>query len=848
MAQFDITKKIGAGEAQEIQLQIEGVEPTDVMTGDRNRSRFLYYQLKMSMQKAVSIDIIVSFLMESGVKLILKDLREALDRGVQIRILTGNYLGITQPSALYLIKRELGDRIDLRFYNEKNRSFHPKAYIFHYQNHGEIYIGSSNISKSALTSGIEWNYRFSSLSDNRNFSLFYETFLDLFEKHSIVINDEELASYSRNWHKPAVAKDLARYDEAEDQTAKEQGDSAIEVLFQPRGAQIEALYALENSRAEGAAKGLVQAATGIGKTYLAAFDSASYQRVLFVAHREEILQQAAVSFRNVRQSDDYGFFDGRHKDTDKALIFASVATLGREEYLREKYFRPDYFDYLVIDEFHHAVTAQYQRIVDYFKPQFMLGLTATPERMDGRNIFEICDYNVPYEISLKEAINKGILVPFHYYGIYDETDYSSLHLVKGRYDEKELNETYIGNVKRYDLIYKYYKKYPSQRALGFCCSRQHAEEMAKEFCARGVKAVAVYSNADGAFSVDREQAISKLKNREIEVIFSVDMFNEGVDIAALDMVLFLRPTESPIIFLQQLGRGLRTCRGKEYLNVLDFIGNYEKAGRAPFLLSGDKNLSERTAAEYYRIEYPDDCIVDFDMRLVDLFREMEKNSLSAKERIVQEYYRVKELLDNKVPTRVELFTYMEDDIYQYCVRHAKENPFRQYMDFLYHLHELSEEEQVVYDGIGREFLSLIETTDMQKVYKMPILYSFYNHGDVRMAVTDDEVLAGWKEFFNAGTNWKDLTPDQSIADYRQMTDKQHLAKAKSMPIHYLMASGKGLFVEREGYALAIREELTDIVQKDVFRQQMKDILDYRTMEYYRRRYTQEVGEKYDSTH
>lgn len=728
MAQFDLTEKIDTGEAQEIQLQIEGVEPIDVMTGDRNRNRFLYYQLKMSMQKAISIDIIVSFLMESGVKLILKDLREALDRGVQIRILTGNYLGITQPSALYLIKRELGDRIDLRFYNEKNRSFHPKAYIFHYQNHGEIYIGSSNISKSALTSGIEWNYRFSSLSDNRNFSLFYETFLDLFEKHSIVINDEELASYSRNWHKPAVAKDLARYDEAEDQTAKEQGDSAIEVLFQPRGAQIEALYALENSRAEGATKGLVQAATGIGKTYLAAFDSAPYQRILFVAHREEILQQAAVSFRNVRQSDDYGFFDGRHKDTDKAVIFASVATLGREEYLREKYFRPDYFDYLVIDEFHHAVTAQYQRIVDYFKPQFMLGLTATPERMDGRNIFEICDYNVPYEISLKEAINKGILVPFHYYGIYDETDYSSLHLVKGHYDEKELNETYIGNVKRYNLIYKYYKKYPSKRALGFCCSRQHAEEMAKEFCARGVKAVAVYSNADGAFSEDRDRAILKLKSREVEVIFSVDMFNEGVDIAALDMVMFLRPTESPIVFLQQLGRGLRTCRGKEYLNVLDFIGNYEKAGRAPFLLSGDKNLSERTAAEYYKIEYPDDCIVDFDMRLVDLFKELEKKSLSAKERIVQEYYRVKELLGNKVPTRMELFTYMEDDIYQYCVRHAKENPFRQYMDFLSQLHELSEEEQIIYDGIGREFLSLIETTDMQKVYKMPVLYSFYNHG------------------------------------------------------------------------------------------------------------------------
>lgn len=836
MAQSDFAENLSTSPAWENEEL--HIEPTDVMTGDRNRSRFLYYQLRISMKKAKRIDIIVSFLMESGVKLILRDLREALDRGVQVRILTGNYLGITQPSALCLIKKELGDRVDLRFYNDRKRSFHPKAYIFHYENSGEIYIGSSNISRSALTSGIEWNYRFSSLADGENFKLFYETFIDLFERHSIVIDDAELSAYSRNWHKPAVSKDLARYDDLE---CGSDISTGITPLFQPRGAQIEALYALENSRAEGAVKGLVQAATGVGKTYLAAFDSARYERVLFVAHREEILQQAAVSFRNVRQSDDYGFFNSDRKDTDKAVIFASVATLGRDEYLTECYFKPDYFDYLVIDEFHHAVNDQYRRIVHYFKPKFMLGLTATPERMDGRNIYELCDYNVPYEISLKEAINRGILVPFHYYGIYDETDYSSLHLVKGRYDEKELNETYIGNVRRYDLIYKYYMKYHPKRALGFCCSRQHAEEMAKEFCCRGISAVAVYSNADGVFSEDREKAIEKLKNQEISVIFSVDMFNEGVDIASLDMVMFLRPTQSPIVFLQQLGRGLRTCRGKEYLNVLDFIGNYEKAGRAPFLLSGGRSSGARTGTDYYRIEYPDDCIVDFDMRLVDLFRELDRKSMTVRERIRQEYYRVKEILRGKVPTRLELFTYMEDELYQYCVGHAKENPFRQYMDFLHELQELSAEEEAVYGSIGREFLALIETTDMQKVYKMPILYSFYNHGAVRLAVTEDEVLESWKAFFNTGTNWKDLVPGMSYGDYQKITDRQHLSKARTMPVKFLKASGKGFFIDRDGYMLAIREELAEVVAQEVFQRQMKDILDYRTMEYYRRRYYADAG-------
>ena len=823
MAQFDFAEKAESDEFK--------IESTDVMTGDRNRNRFLYYQLKVSISRANKIDIIVSFLMESGVRMLLKDLKAALDRDVQVRILTGNYLGITQPSALCLIKKELGNRVDLRFYNDKERSFHPKSYIFHYENAGEIYIGSSNISRSALTSGIEWNYRFNSLDDKKNFALFYDTFVDLFENHSIVIDDEELKRYSKNWHKPAVSKDLAKYDNLEDDA-----DTRVEVLFQPRGAQIEALYALRDSRQEGATKGLVQAATGVGKTYLAAFDSAAYERVLFVAHREEILKQAAVSFKNVRRSDDYGFFYGKRKDTDKAVIFASVATLGRSEYLSENYFAPDYFDYLVIDEFHHAVNDQYRKIVDYFKPQFLLGLTATPERMDGKNIYEICDYNVPYEISLKEAINKGVLVPFHYYGIYDETDYSSLHLVKGRYDEKELNETYIGNVKRYDLIFKYYMKYRSKRAIGFCCSRKHAEEMAREFCMRGVKAAAVYSNAEGEFSEDRADAIEKLKSQEIKVIFCVDMFNEGVDIAALDMVMFLRPTESPVVFLQQLGRGLRTSKGKEYLNVLDFIGNYEKAGRAPLLLGGGNDLDEKSVRGYSDIEYPDDCIVDFDMRLIDLFRELDRKSLSVKERIKQEFYRVKEFLGGKVPARMELFTYMEDDVYQYCINHAKENPFRRYMEFLNEMHELSASEEEVYDGIGREFLSLLEMTDMQKVYKMPVLYSFYNDGDVRLMVTDDELLYAWKKFFDNGTNWKDLAADISYGDYKKMTDKQHLSKAKSMPVKFLKASGKGFFIEKEGYAIAIREDLKEIISNEAFKNHMKDILEYRTMEYYRRRY------------
>ena len=821
MAEFD--------SAERVSTYLEAYD-TDVMTGDRDKRMYLYYQLVNSMKRADRIDIIVSFLMESGVKMLLKDLDQAMKRGAKIRILTGNYLGITQPSALYLIKHELGENVDLRFYSEKGRSFHPKSYIFHYVDHSDIYIGSSNISKSALTSGIEWNYRFSSYKDPENYEKFYKTFEDLFENHSIVVDDEELKRYSKSWHRPAAFKDLDRYDQNE-----ENEDTKVRLLFEPRGAQIEALCALENSRAEGATKGIVQAATGVGKTYLAAFDSKNYQKVLFVAHREEILKQAAVSFKNVRNSDDYGFFYGGEKTWDKSVIFASVATLGRPEYLTAKYFVPDYFDYIVIDEFHHAVNDQYMRIVNYFKPQFLLGLTATPERMDGRNIYEICDYNVPYEISLTEAINKGMLVPFRYYGIYDETDYSGIHPVHGHYEEKDLNGIYVGNAHRYDLIYKYYKKYGSKRALGFCCSRVHAEEMAKEFCKRGIPAVAVYSNADGVYSEDRSTAIEKLKSGEIRVIFSVDMLNEGVDIIAVDMVMFLRPTESPIVFFQQLGRGLRRSSGKEYLNVLDFIGNYEKAGNVRKFLTGKAYSIDRMHEFLEKEELPDDCIVDFDMRLIDLFAEMDKKHLKIKEQIVKEYFRIKENLGHR-PSRMDLFTYMDDDIYRFTISHPKDNVFKDYLGFLRETGEINEAENFLVDGIAKEFLNVLETTNMTKVYKMPVLMAFYNNGDMRLNVTDEQLLVSWKAFFNQNGNWKDLDKNMSYEKYKSISNKAHLKKILTMPVHFLQESGKGFFVKRDGFAISLKSELERYIENPAFVEQMKDIIEYRVMDYYQRRY------------
>ena len=299
--------------------------------------------------------------------------------------------------------------------------------------------------------------------------------------------------------------------------------------------------------------------------------------------------------------------------------------------------------------------------------------------------------------------------------------------------------------------------------------------MAREFSLRGIPSVAVFSDASGEYTEKRNVAIQKLKNGEIKVIFSVDMFNEGVDITSVDMVMFLRPTESPIVFLQQLGRGLRKCRGKEFLTVLDFIGNYEKAGRVRFLLEGKSDTHGEVHHPSDTLRFPDDCLVDFDMKLIDLFAEMDRKHLKLKDQIINEYFKVKELI-GKRPTRLDLFTYMDDNIYEAAITHSKDNPFKRYMEFLNDLGELSQIEEEFYKGIGREFISLLENTNMSKVYKMPVLMAFYNNSNVLMEVSEKQLLSSWKEFFSTGTNWKDLDKSMTLQKYNNISDKEHLRK------------------------------------------------------------------------
>ena len=338
---------------------------------------------------------------------------------------------------------------DIRLYNHPDISFHPKAWIFYYDQapYVEVIIGSSNLSQSTLIQGVEWNCAL----QGKDTQVFIKRFEELFDE-ALVLSEEVLEDYRKRWTKPPISFPFL-------------DSSQEDSMVRPRHVQIEALYALKALRENGGQKGLVQAAPGIGKTFLAAFDAKPYKRILFVAHREEILYQA---FQAVMPHKTFGFLTATRKDWQAEVVFASVFTLAPKKWLHPDFFASDSFDYIVIDEFHHAIASSYQRIMQYFKPQFLLGLTAIPDRLDRRDVYALCDYNVPYAISLQEAINKGILAPFSYYGIYDSTDYSTLPVLHGQYVLRDLEKLYAENGRRIDLILGFFQKHHPKKALGFC--------------------------------------------------------------------------------------------------------------------------------------------------------------------------------------------------------------------------------------------------------------------------------------------------------------------------------------------------------------------------------------------
>lgn len=537
---------------------------SDLLVNAHGEPRVVHLLLS-EIESADRIDLVIAFIRWSGLRLFDSKLRQFLESGKKLRVITTTYTGSTERRAIERLI-ELGAEVKVSYQTDNTR-LHAKSWLFHRESgFSTAFIGSSNLSTAAMTEGVEWNVRLSEVDAPSIVQKFSATFESYWA-------DPDFESYDPATHRERFDRAVAG--------ARDDAPNPIALFdIQPWPHQREILERLHVERyRHGRWRNLVVAATGTGKTVVAALD---YRRLcedfgrrlslLFVAHRKEILQQSAGTFRGVLREGSFGelLVDGQRPREGRHL-FASIQSLANVD-LRD--IRPDQFDVVIVDEFHHAAAPTYRKLLDHVQPKVLLGLTATPERTDGQSVLEWFDGRFAVELRLWDALERGLLSPFHYFGVYDQTDLSRLHWVRGQYDPRELENLYTSDDVRLrhivNALHEKVSDISTMRALGFCVGVTHAEYMARKFNEAGIRSAVV---TGATASVDRDYALRRLRDREINALFAVDIFNEGVDVPEIDTVMFLRPTESATIFLQQLGRGLRRTRTKECLTVLDFIGN-----------------------------------------------------------------------------------------------------------------------------------------------------------------------------------------------------------------------------------------------------------------------------------
>ena len=554
-------------------------------------------EIEDSLRVATSFDFSVAFITLGGLEMLLQALREAKERGVKGRILTTDYLTFNQPVALR--KLLTLDFIETRVVT--GEAFHTKGYSFKGKDDEyTIFIGSSNLTETALKTNKEWNLKSTSLKEGTLYSEFYSEFNKMWESATPL---------SEEW--------INRY--AEEYRAKEESNKVVRLksfTLEPNLMQRNAIEGVNRVRAEGKNKALLIAATGTGKTYLGAFDVKNYnpRRMLFIVHREQILRDTVESFLDVLGEEcrsEIGILTGNEHTFDKKYTFSTIQTLSKPDILN--HFKRDSFDYIIIDEVHKAGSKSYSTVISYFSPDFLLGMSATPDRSDAtsskdgieRNIYRLFDFNIAYEIRLKEALEHDLLCPFHYFGISDIA-----------IDGKELNENSDLNALTQDERVKHiinnseYYGFSGNRLRGliFCSRKEETKALSLklnecEYKSRGRRYRTIALTGEDDTLTVRNPAVERLERVEdddlsLDFILTVDIFNEGIDIPSVNQVIMLRPTQSSIIFIQQMGRGLRKFHGKEFVVIIDFIANYKNNFMIPIALSGDNSYNKDNLRRY----------------------------------------------------------------------------------------------------------------------------------------------------------------------------------------------------------------------------------------------------------
>lgn len=620
-------------------------------------------RIKNNLKKCKSFSFSVSFIKKTGLFLLEREIEEALERGVNGRLITSTYQNFTDIGSLeqfYTWQKEYNNfecHLDYECFGENG--FHTKGYLFEYDDSLEFIVGSSNITRFALLKNVEWN-------------------VSLISKDNLDSYNDALIEFELLWNKTLEldTKLIEKYRLQLDY-AIEKWDmdyvNAIDEKINPNSMQRKALKELRRYRDAGVKKALIISATGSGKTYLAAFDARNFgaKRLLYIVHRESILKDAKESFVKVFGAErTYGFYTGNENSLEADFIFATSNMLGRHL----DTFKKDEFDYIIYDEVHHIVATTGKKIFEYFESEFILGLTATPERMDNQDIFSLFDQNVPFELRLRDAINNDLVVPFHYYGIRDQlVDYSSKD--KMTIAKNIANQNNIEFIK--SQIEKHRKPDEKLKCIAFCTNIQSCKIMAEELYEEGYHTISLTGINDTGMRI---KAFKDLQNENelLEIICTVDILNEGVDIPGVNMVLFLRPTESQTIFIQQLGRGLRKYPGKNYVTVLDFIGNnYDRAVQIAMALGTlgkttymeKAYLKEMIRTDFDSLDIPEVKIEFDDLSKEEIINFIDKTNFNSRVFLEKDYKNFKSYINNgSYPTHMD---FLNSDISPNLIRIIK---------------------------------------------------------------------------------------------------------------------------------------------------------------------------------
>ena len=605
-------------------------------------------KIKSNLKKCKSFSFSVSFIKKAGLVLLEREIEEALDRGAKGRIITSTYQNFTDIGSLeqfYTWQKEYDNfECHLEYECFGDNGFHTKGYLFEYDDSIEFIVGSSNITRFALLKNFEWNV---SLISKDNLDSYNDALIE-FE----LIWDKTLELDTKLIEKYRLQLDYAIEKWDMDYV------NAMDAKINPNSMQRKALRELRRYRDTGVKKALIISATGSGKTYLAAFDARNFgaKRLLYIVHRESILKDAKESFVKVFGAErTYGFYTGNENSLEADFIFATSNMLGRHL----DSFKKDEFDYIIYDEVHHVVAETGKKIFEYFEPEFILGLTATPERMDNQDIFTLFDQNVPFELRLRDAINNDLVVPFHYYGIRDQlVDYSSKDKMTIAKNIAEQNN--IEFIK--SQIEKYRKPGEKLKCIAFCTNIQSCRLMAEELYEEGYHTISLTGINDTGVRIKAFKDLQD-ENNLLEIICTVDILNEGVDIPQVNMVLFLRPTESQTVFIQQLGRGLRKYPGKDYVTVLDFIGNnYDRAVQIAMALGTlgkttymeKAYLKEMIRTNFESLDIPEVKIEIDDLSKEEIINFIDKTNFNSRVFLEKDYKNFKSYINNGAyPTHMD---------------------------------------------------------------------------------------------------------------------------------------------------------------------------------------------------